>query len=113
MDPKKILIGLGVGWVLLIGVNSAMASMWDQHCQRTIEKLQGLQQEITKKKQEIDNARVAEVVPSNFIADGFERVSVSHGRDQAFRQLENLFQNTRLILSELSSSCLSKNEVSR
>ena len=113
MDRKRILASFFVGFLLLISANSAIAAMWDRHCQVAIEGLQQLQQEITTKKQEVDAARVVEAIPSNFISGQLQGAIKDHNKSQVLNEMKNLFHNLELALSELSNSCLKNNRASQ
>ena len=114
MGQRKVLVGLMIGCLFLVGTNSVMAAMWDRHCQVAIEDLQALQHEIAIKKQEIDTARVVEAIPSNFVSGQLlASLRPSTGKSQAVNELKRLFQNVEFAVAEFSRSCLKSNRVSQ
>jgi len=113
MKHKRVLFGLMLGTLLLIGSHSAIGAMWEHRCQVAIEDLKQLQQDIVQKKQELDAARVAEAIPSNFVSREWQESLNNHTRGQALREMKSLFQNVEFALSALSNSCLKNNEVAQ
>ena len=114
MEQKKVLIGLMVGCFFLVGMSSAMAALWDPHCQMAIKDLQRLQHQVALKKQEVDAARVVEAIPADFVQSEFQNFLPSNnGVSQAQNELKTLFQDMEYTLSKFSQSCLKHNRISR
>lgn len=112
MGRRKLLVGFLVGFTLLVGTNSAMAAMWDQHCEAAIENLQRLQQQVAAKKQEVEQARVIEAIPSNFISSELRTTTpTNRGVSQTQNDLILLFQNVEFAVAQFSQSCLNHNRI--
>ncbi len=114
MGQKKVLVGLMIGCFFLVGTSSAMAALWDRHCQVAIEDLQRLQQEIVVKKQEVDAGRVVQAIPSNFVFGQLqESINTYNDGSQAVNELKIIFQDVEFAVAEFSRSCLKHNRVSQ
>jgi hypothetical protein len=106
MVQKRMLMSLIVGCFLLVGTSSAFAALWDRPCQNAIEEVQFLQKQITKKKQDVDQARVASTIPASFISDHLKDSLGTDGTAQAMKELKSLFQDAEVAFSELNKWCL-------
>jgi len=114
MRQRKVLVGLMIACFFLVGTSSAMAALWDLHCQVAIEDLQRLQQEIAVKKQEIDAVRVVKAIPSNFVSGQLqESIDTYNDGSQGVNELKFLFQNVEFAVAEFSRSCLKSHRVSQ
>lgn len=109
MGHKHVVSSLLVGFVLLIGANSASAALWDQQCQVAIEHVQELQKEIAVKKQEVDTARVVAAISLNFVSDDLQVSKRSTDWTQSAKELKVLFQNMEFAVTEFSTLCLKRN----
>ena len=112
MYHKRMIVGLFAGFLLLVGSNAGMAAMWDRSCQVAIKDLQRLQQEITNKKQEMDNAQVVQAMPSNFVSSSLQNSVQIKGLAQAKEELKTLFHNMNFAVKEFSNVCLKRNKAS-